>query len=60
MKAGQKHPWCVRPNEQEAAADARWRMERSTLLPDLTLGVASMTLVPVAVRARWVGDLRAR
>ncbi len=39
-----KHPIVRSANEQEAAADARWRMERSTLLPEFTLGVASMTL----------------
>ena len=38
------HPLVRAANEQAAAADARWRMERSNLLPDLTLGVASMTL----------------
>ena len=38
------HPLVRAANEQAAVADARWRMERSTLLPDLTLGVASMTL----------------
>ena len=42
--AVQRHPLVQAANEQEAAADARWRMERSTMLPDLTLGVASMTL----------------
>ena len=39
-----KHPIVLSATEQEAAADARWRMERSTLWPELTLGVASMTL----------------
>jgi len=39
-----KHPIVRSANEQEAAADARWRMERSTLLPEFTLGVSSMTL----------------
>jgi len=39
-----KHPIVRSATEQEAAADARWRMERSTLLPELTFGVASMTL----------------
>jgi len=39
-----KHPIVRSAVEQEAAADARWRMERSTLLPEFTLGVSSMTL----------------
>jgi len=39
-----KHPIVRSAIEQEAAADARWRMERSTMLPELTLGAASMTL----------------
>ncbi|MBK8227661.1 MAG: CusA/CzcA family heavy metal efflux RND transporter [Flavobacteriales bacterium] len=39
-----KHPIVRSATEQEAAADARWRMERSNLLPNLTLGVSSMTL----------------
>ncbi len=39
-----EHPIVRSANEQEAAADARWRMERSTLLPEFTLGVSSMTL----------------
>jgi len=39
-----KHPIVRSANEQEAAADARWRMERSTLLPEFTFGVSSMTL----------------
>jgi len=38
------HPLVRAAREQEAAADSRWRAERSTLLPDITLGVASMTL----------------
>jgi cobalt-zinc-cadmium resistance protein CzcA len=42
--AVQLHPVIRAANEQVAAADARWRMERSTLLPNLTLGVSSMTL----------------
>ena len=42
--AVQQHPLVRAANEQEGAAEARWRMERSTLLPDLTFGVASMTL----------------
>jgi cobalt-zinc-cadmium resistance protein CzcA len=40
----QLHPVIRAANEQVASADARWRMERSTLLPNLTLGVSSMTL----------------
>jgi heavy metal efflux system protein len=40
----QFHPVVRAANEQVASADARWRMERSTLLPNLTLGVSSMTL----------------
>ncbi|MBP6573619.1 MAG: CusA/CzcA family heavy metal efflux RND transporter [Flavobacteriales bacterium] len=43
-EAVQQHPLVRAAHEQEAAAEARWRMERSTLLPDLTFGVASMTL----------------
>jgi cobalt-zinc-cadmium resistance protein CzcA len=39
-----QHPLVRAAIEQEAAATARWRMERSTLLPELTLGVSSMTL----------------
>ncbi|MBK6549161.1 MAG: CusA/CzcA family heavy metal efflux RND transporter [Flavobacteriales bacterium] len=42
--AVQLHPVIRAANEQMAAADARWHMERSTLLPNLTLGVSSMTL----------------
>jgi cobalt-zinc-cadmium resistance protein CzcA len=42
--AVQFHPVVRAANEQVASADARWRMERSTLLPNLTLGVSSMTL----------------
>ncbi len=39
-----QHPLVRAAIEQEAAATARWRMERSTLLPEFTLGVSSMTL----------------
>jgi cobalt-zinc-cadmium resistance protein CzcA len=42
--AVQRHPLVRAVREQEMAAEARWRSERATLLPDLTLGVASMTL----------------
>lgn len=42
--AVQRHPLVRAVMEQEEAADARWRMERSTLLPDLSFGVSSMTL----------------
>jgi cobalt-zinc-cadmium resistance protein CzcA len=42
--AVQRHPLVRAVMEQEAAADSRWRMERSTLLPDLSFGVSSMTL----------------
>jgi outer membrane protein TolC len=41
--AVQLHPVVRAANEQVASADARWRMERSSLLPNLTLGVSSMT-----------------
>jgi cobalt-zinc-cadmium resistance protein CzcA len=38
------HPLVRAVQEQQAAADARWRMERATLLPGLSLGLSSMTL----------------
>ena len=39
-----KHPVVRSATEQESAADARWRMERSSMLPEFNLGAASMTL----------------
>lgn len=38
------HPLVRSAREQEATAEARWRMERATLLPGITLGISSMTL----------------
>jgi cobalt-zinc-cadmium resistance protein CzcA len=39
-----KHPVVRSASEQESAADARWRMERASMLPEFNLGAASMTL----------------
>lgn len=39
-----RHPLVKAQQEQERSAEARWRSERSSLLPGLTFGVASMTL----------------
>ncbi len=39
-----RHPLMRAAQEQERSAEARWRSERSSMLPGLTLGVASMTL----------------
>ena len=39
-----RHPLVRAMQEQERAAEARWRSERSSMLPGLTLGVSSMTL----------------
>ena len=40
----QQHPLVRAAREREQASMASWRMERAKLLPDLSLGVASMTL----------------
>jgi len=39
-----RHPLVRAMQEQERSAEARWRSERSSMLPGLTLGVSSMTL----------------
>jgi cobalt-zinc-cadmium resistance protein CzcA len=39
-----KHPVVRSASEQESAADARWRMECASMLPEFNLGAASMTL----------------
>ncbi len=39
-----RHPMVRAMLEQELATEERWRSERASLLPELTLGVASMTL----------------
>ncbi len=39
-----KHPFVRSAYEQELAADTRWRMERSSMLPEFNVGAASMTL----------------
>jgi cobalt-zinc-cadmium resistance protein CzcA len=38
------HPVVQAAREREAVSEARWRMERATLLPGLSLGFSSMTL----------------
>ncbi len=40
----QQHPMMRAAKEVEQASKANWRMERAKLLPDLSLGLASMTL----------------
>jgi cobalt-zinc-cadmium resistance protein CzcA len=42
--AVKRHPLMRAAQEQERAAEARWRSERSSMLPGITLGVSSMTL----------------
>ncbi|HMQ75468.1 MAG TPA: CusA/CzcA family heavy metal efflux RND transporter [Flavobacteriales bacterium] len=39
-----RHPLVRAMREQERSAEARWRSERSSMLPGLTFGVSSMTL----------------
>ncbi|HRH71022.1 MAG TPA: CusA/CzcA family heavy metal efflux RND transporter [Flavobacteriales bacterium] len=42
--AVKRHPLMRAAQEQERSAEARWRSERSSMLPGLTIGVSSMTL----------------
>ena len=42
--AVQRHPVVQGAHAREAAADARWRMERAAGMPGLSLGLSSMTL----------------